>query len=117
MKTERIFIFSYKNQELERVDWDIEQSDIEIIKSCLAYTKGINFEDIDMEEVKEFKPELTEKMFVRYDGSLMFLRTPNSNPIVVKNPTASVDINHEELLEEFLGMIAKKDFDNAITFV
>lgn len=114
--TERIFIFKHKDQELERVDWDIAICDIEVIKSCLAYTKGINYEDIDMETIEVYKPELTDRMFIRYDGSLMFLHTPTSNPIYVNRPTASVDIYHEEMIDEFLDLISE-DFDNAIIFV
>ena len=111
---ERIFIFKHKDQELERVDWDIQISDIEIIKSCLAFTKNINYDDIEMDTIEVYKPELSN-LFVRADKALMYRNRADSS-IYITGLQPAMDISHEELFYEFLDLITKKDIDNAITF-
>lgn len=112
---ERNFIFKIQNKEIERVTWDIAIDDIDIIKGCLALTHGINVEDIEMETIEIYKPELSEKLFIRPDGSLMCTLHAN-HLFYVNGLQPSVDINHEELFYEFLDLITKKEFDKAITF-
>ncbi|HEY5392461.1 MAG TPA: hypothetical protein VIJ57_10125 [Hanamia sp.] len=112
---ERIFIFKHKDQELERVDWDIQMSDIDLIKSCLSFTRQINYDDIEMETIEIYSPVISEQMFVRSDGALMYRNNSQcSNHVIGFQP--ALDISHEELFHEFLDLIAKKDIDNAITF-
>jgi len=116
MKKETFYIFKIKDIEVERVDWDIDVNDVDIIKGCIAFIKGTDVDDIDMEKVEVFEPELSD-LFVREDGSLMkFQKFPYSNPRYIKGVSPALDINHEELFYEFLDLISKKDIDNAIIF-
>jgi len=115
MKKETFYIFKINDKEVERVDWDINTDDVDLIKGCLAYTKGVNVDDIDMEKVVVYEPEIGDS-FVRHDGSLMYKRSYSASPIYVRGVQPALDINHEELFDEFLGLIHKKDIDNAIIF-
>jgi len=115
MKKEIIYVFKINNTEVERVTWDINTDDVDMIKGCLAYTKGVDVDDIDFEKIEIHNPELGDT-FVRADGSLMYKRTYSASPIYVRGIQPALDINHEELFYQFLDLIHKKDIDNAITF-
>ncbi len=117
MRTEIIYIFKHNDIELERAVWDLETCDIEIIKGCLATSRGIKFDDIDIEMLEVYKPDLSDRLFVRgCDGSLMQNHLLGGNPNVVTGLMPSMDISHEEFFYEFLDLISKKDIDNAINF-
>ena len=115
MKKDTIYIFKIQDKEVERVDWDINADDVDLIKGCLAYTQGVD--DIEFEKIDIYEPELSS-LFVRgSDGSLMKTQSlPYSNPRYISGVQPALDINHEELFYEFLDLISKKDIDNALIF-
>lgn len=115
MKKEIVYIFKINNKEIERVDWDMSTDEVDLIKGCLAITQGADIEDIDLEKLEVYKPEFGDS-FVRNDGSLMYKRSYSASPIYVRGVQPALDINHEELFDEFLDLIHKKDIDNAIIF-
>lgn len=89
--------------------------DIEKTKTALAAKYGIDFHKIDVITKDNEVQELSD-CFLRTDGSLLWLPKHKTYPIVVQGISPAMDITHEELCEEFLDLITKKEFDKAIIF-
>lgn len=117
----KLVIFLVNGIAVEQIEGsDIDICGVESVKSAIAASKGINYDDIEIEtkdiEVPEI-PEITGNWIVRGDGLLM-AKAPNqyASFIPANGLRPAMDINKEELEEEFLELISKKDFVNAITF-
>jgi len=116
MKKETIYIFKIQDKEVERVNWDIATNDIEIIKSCLAASQGVNFDDIDMEMIDVYTPELSLEAWVNQSGLVFRPNRAYAMPRIVYGLGSIQRLDTEEGFETFLGFISRKDIDNAITF-
>lgn len=116
MKSTKLVKFIINGNEVETIDGsDITIDEVENLKSALAAKHGIdyntievNFEDTEVQDLSD--------MFVRYDNALMWKPKHRTYPIFISGVRPAFDINHEELFIEFLDLIAKKEFDKAITF-
>ena len=108
-------LFIYNGEEIYNVKAnELDTETIEKFKSALAASRGIDCDLIEIEP-QETRTDLTD-MFIRNDGSLMWHPKHNSYPKYVDCPIPAMDINHEELFNEFLDLISKGDIDNAIIF-
>lgn len=94
---------------------DLDTETVVKFKSALAASRGIDCASIEVEWV--LGREDVSDCFVRSDGSLMFHPKNRTYPVYVQLPAPAMDINHEELFEEFLLLISQGNIDNAITFL
>lgn len=109
-------IFLYNGEEIYNVNAnDLDTETIGKFKSALAASKGI---DTDLIEIlpEETRQDLTDTYVRGIDGALMNHPSHKTYPKYVDCPIPAMDINHEELFNEFLELISKGDIDNAIIF-
>lgn len=94
---------------------ELDTETIEKFKSALAASKGI---DCTLIEVifEEGRTDLSDCYVRGVDSALMWHPKHNSYPKYAESPIPAMDINHEELFNEFLDLISKGDIDNAIIF-
>lgn len=114
----KLVIFLVNGVAVEQIEGsDIDICGVESVKSAIAASRGINYDDIDIETKDIEVPEITGNWIVRGDG-LFMAKAPNqyASFIPVEGLRPAMDISKEELEEEFLELISKKDFVNAITF-
>lgn len=116
-RTERTYIFKFQDREIERVEWDIEQGELEKIKGCLAFSWSCNCNDIEM-EIKEtyIHADLSETAFINSDGQFMHKSNEYACFAVMNGVRPAFDIEHEVLFYEFLDLITQKEFDKALIF-
>lgn len=109
-------IFIYNGEEIYNVNAnELDTETISKFKSALAASKGI---DTDLIEVlpEEHSQELSDTYVRGIDNALMNHPKHKTYPKYVDCPMPAMDINHEELFEQFLVLISKGDIDNAIIF-
>jgi hypothetical protein len=117
MQEESYYIFLINNVAVDEIsgkDLESESKFLEF-KSNLAASRGIPVDEIEVNIKSLVLPEYTDT-FVRYDGTLMYRKRPEANPILLTGVFIKYDINHEELFDEFLDVLFKKQFDNALGF-
>lgn len=118
MKTSKLVIFLVNGEAVEQIEGnDIDICGVESVKSAIAASKGIKYDDIEI-LIKDIEVhEITGNWIVRNDGLLM-AKAPNqyASFVPVNGLRPAMDINKEEMEDEYLELISKKDFVNAITF-
>lgn len=113
----KLILFIVHGKIVEEIEGsEIDHNGVENMKTNLAIMHGVSFDDVEMDTKDIHIPELSE-LFVRDDGALMWKKKFLTHPVYVDRVRPAMDVNHEELFLEFLDLIAKKDFDNAITFL
>jgi len=117
MKKTKLVTFSIKGKVIEQIEGDfIDLYGVESMKTNLAIIHNVSYDDVELDYKDIFKPELSLSLLVNGLGTLMF----KSNEFAAFSPVESVrpsmDINNEDLCLEFLDLIRKKDYDNALIF-
>ena len=109
-------IFLYNGEEIYNVNAnDLDTETIVKFKSALAASKGIDTELIEVLP-EETRQDLSDTYVRGIDSALMYHPSHKTYPKYVDCPIPAMDINHEELFNEFLDLIYKGDIDNAIIF-
>jgi hypothetical protein len=85
------------------------------MKTNIAIMHGVSYDDVEVDTKDIYTPELSD-CFVRDGGGLMCQPKGRSNPFFVTGISPSMDITHEELFYEWLGLISAGDIDKAIIF-
>lgn len=118
MKEQSFYIFLIDKVPVESIAGEEFENENKLheFKSNLAASRGIPVDEIEL-SIKSFAlPEYGEQIFVRRDGAVMYRVRPDSNPKILTGIMPALDIHHEELREEFLELLAKKQFDTALIF-
>lgn len=102
-------------EEIAGKDFETESKLLEF-KSNLAASRGIPVDEIEISIKSRVLPDYGEQICVRHDGAVMYRVRPDSNPKILTGVMPAMDIYHSELREEFLELLAKKQFDNALIF-
>lgn len=118
MKKSILILFVINGKTIEQIDdRDIDINGIEVFKSAIAASHKVPYNDIEVETREIEIHECTGNWIVREDGVLMAkVPNPYASFLKVEGLRPALDINKEELMEEYLELISQKDFVNAITF-
>lgn len=118
MKEQSVYIFLIDKVPVESIagkEFE-DENKLQEFKSNLAASRGIPVDEIEL-SIKSFAlPDYGEHIFVRNDGAVMYRARPESNPKILTGIMPAMDIYHEELRDEFLELLAKKQFDSALIF-
>lgn len=117
MKKGKLVQFIINGKVVEQVNGnEVNFDDIENLKVSIAFIQCVAFGDVEVVSVDAMFPELSETMSIRNDGSLLLKNKRSPNPKIITGIRPAMDTTKEELFAEFLDLIYKKDYDNAIIF-
>ena len=118
MKKSKLISFIVRGKAVEQIGGDeIDLDEVENMKIRLAFIHGVSFDEVEFEAQDVLEPELSTSLAVNEQGELVF----KANQYAIFMPVGSIrpalDISHESLFLEFLDLLAKRDFDNALIFI
>jgi hypothetical protein len=116
MNKNKLVIFLVNGKQVEEIEGhEIDINGVERMKTNIAIMHGVSYEDVEVDTKDICTPELSS-LIVRADGTFMQYKNGIPNPVLVRGVSPSMDIHHEELFYEWLGLISAGDIDNAIIF-
>lgn len=116
MKKSKTIIFKIHGRSIEEIDGDdITIDQAETMKTNLAIMHCVSYDDVEIDTKDIYVPELSQ-LIVRADGTFMQYKNGIPNPVIVTGVSPSMDIHHEDLFYEWLGLISAGDIDKAIIF-
>lgn len=111
--------FIVRDAVVEEIDaTDVTINEVEGIKCSLAIIHTVNYHEIEVNKTtkSENEPAKSDSVFICSNGLLMLRPAPNAFFKAITGISPDKDINHEEILNEWLDMIVKKDVDNCLIF-
>lgn len=123
MKKETYIVFKVHGKKIEQISADVTLDIIDEIKISLAFIHAVPFEEVEAiaEDVMERELSgtcaISNSMVNIEAGQLVFRsKRPSSSWRIVNSMRPAMDTTKEELFLEFLDLIQKKDYNNAIIF-
>lgn len=105
--------FKVHGQVKEVVDWEISLDEIDLIKGILATSNAIKAEDIEVEIIESYHPEVSETTFITEEG--LQYKAPNPFSMLHKINGLKVSGNIDSL-DMFLDKIFSGNIDESISF-
>lgn len=117
MKKNKLVIFIVNGKAVEQMEGsEVDILTVESIKTNIAILHGVSYDEVEVDTQDVESPELSLNLEVFPDGSLMHRKNQYAQLTSVNGLSPALDISHEKLFHEFLDLITKKDYDNAIIF-
>ena len=118
MKKIKVVLFKIQKKVLETIEADdINLHQVECMKTNLAIMHGVSFDDVEVDTEEIYVPEIAEFLTVDCNGKLLFRANERAIFVQASGLTPAMDINKEDLYYEFLDLLQKKEYDNAIIFI
>lgn len=117
MNTAKKIIFKINGAEVDSADAnDVDLQELDDLKITVALFYNVGVQDIEVVVEDVQVRDISTNAFISKDGLFFKPKKDYAVFVAIDSIKPTVDINTENGYHEFLDMIYKKDYDNALTF-